>query len=78
MKFPFTQIEKFMCKYCTDIIFTVNQEDKDYLLENKIKTADKIININSVGVDINVFNPERFNEDIKNRLRQELKIQKNP
>ncbi|HQD50480.1 MAG TPA: glycosyltransferase family 4 protein [Defluviitaleaceae bacterium] len=78
MKFPFTQIEKFMCKYCTDIIFTVNQEDKDYLLENKIKTADKIININSVGVDINVFNPERFNEDIKNRLRQELKIQKKP
>lgn len=78
MKFPFTQIEKFMCKYCTDIIFTVNQEDKDYLLEYKIKTADKIININSVGVDIEVFNTARINQDKKNSLRKDLKIQDKP
>lgn len=77
-RFPFTQIEKVMCKYFTDIIFTVNQEDKDYLLEHHIKKSDKIININSVGVNIDVFNPNSINQDRKNSIRKELNIQNNP
>lgn len=77
MKPPFLQIEKVMCKYCTDFIFTVNEEDRKYLIRHGYQSEKNIMNINSVGIDIHVFDPKRFSEEDKTKLKEELRIQEN-
>lgn len=75
---PFIQIEKFVCRYCTDYIFTVNEEDKKYLVKNKFIAKTKIKNINSVGIDTNTFNPKKISENEKIKLKQDLKLNDKP
>lgn len=75
---PFIQIEKFVCRYCTDYVFTVNEEDKKYLVKNKFIDKTKIININSVGVDTNIFDPKKISEDQKMKLKKSLKTNNKP
>lgn len=77
-KFPFTQIEKIMCRYFTDLIFTVNQEDRDYLIQKKFKQPERVVNINSVGIDTTFFNPRKIDEEEKKILREELNIKDYP
>lgn len=73
--FPFLQIEKIICRYCTDYIFTVNEEDKQYLIQHRFQGRDRIKNINSVGVDTEVFDPERISDQERNTLKEQMRIQ---
>ncbi len=71
-------IEKYICRYCTDYIFTVNNEDKQYLVKNKFIKPNKIKNINSVGIDTLKFNPTNITELQKQELRKKLKLNNKP
>lgn len=71
-KFPFLQIEKFVCRHFTDYIFTVNPTDREYLISHKFVKEDKVSNLNSVGISTKKFNPENVSEAEKEKLRLEL------
>jgi len=71
----FTWLEKNAAQKNTDYIFTVNQEDKDFAIANNFIQKDKIININSVGINTTTkFNPELFSSEDKQILKQKLQI----
>lgn len=71
----FSFLEKRAAKKCTDYLFTVNSEDRDYAIKHHFMDEKKIINLQSVGVDTKVkFNPIRIHSTVKDRLRNELKI----
>jgi len=71
----FTWLEKNAAQKNTDYIFTVNQEDKDFAIANNFIQKDKIININSVGINTTIkFNPELFSSEDKQILKQKLQI----
>jgi glycosyltransferase involved in cell wall biosynthesis len=72
----FYYVEKFMARTLTDYMFTVNQEDLDMAVREKFISADKVLNINSVGIDTEHFDPNRISEDTKVRLRESLNIRK--
>lgn len=72
---PFLQIEKFMCSHFTDYIFTVNEDDRIYLIENGFINPHKVKNLNSVGIDIQKFNPAIIDQAQKLELKKELKLQ---
>jgi glycosyltransferase involved in cell wall biosynthesis len=78
MKPPFLQIEKWICNYCTDYIFTVNEEDKAYLIEHQFIAKDKIQSINGVGIDTEVFDPDTITPQYKQKLKQELALSDKP
>ncbi|HYE82845.1 MAG TPA: glycosyltransferase family 4 protein [Clostridia bacterium] len=69
-------VEKLMARTLTDYMFTVNQEDLDLAVRNKFIAADKAININSVGIDTEHFDPCRVSETAKAQLRESLNIRK--
>ncbi len=69
-------IEKFMAKKFTDYIFTVNKEDLDLAVTNKFISEDRAININSVGIDVDRFNPSKISEADNDKLREDLNISK--
>lgn len=71
-------LERFMARAFTSFIFTVNQEDYSYALRKKFITPDKIININSVGIDIHHFNPERICKSEIESIRESLTLQDGP
>lgn len=73
----FYYIEKFMARAFTDYMFTVNQEDMDMAVKNRFVPNDKIININSVGIDVRYFDPALVNETARERLRATLNIKNN-
>lgn len=75
---PFIQLEKFVCRHCTDYIFTVNEADKQYLINKKFIKASKIQNLNSVGVDTNIFNPYNISQIEKQKLKKEFGIADKP
>jgi len=71
----FTWLEKNAAQKNTDYIFTVNQEDMDFALANNFIQTDKIININSVGINTTTkFNPTLFSSEDKQTLKKELNI----
>lgn len=71
----FSWLEKRAAQKNTDYIFTVNQEDLEYALKNNFIEKEKIININSVGINTqDKFNPSLINRDDKENLRNTLKI----
>ncbi len=71
----FSFLEKRAAKKCTDYLFTVNSEDRDYAIKHNFMDKDKIINLQSVGVDTKVkFNPIRIHSTIKESIREELNI----
>lgn len=71
------QVEWLMCKLATDYIFTVNQEDKSYLLKYKFLTGKgRIINLNSVGVNTKKFSKAEVSEEEVLNLHMELNISK--
>lgn len=53
----FYTLEKLFCKYFTDFIFTVSDEDKEFALKEGFILKDNISSINSVGIDTERFNP---------------------
>ncbi len=67
-------IEKFMARVFTDYIFTVNREDMDLAIERKFISRDKILDINSVGIDTSHFNPDKVLDAAKEQLRESLNI----
>lgn len=77
-KSPFIQIEKFMCRHFTDYIFTVNEEDRVYLIENEFINPHRIKNLNSVGVDTQKFDPKSIDESQKKSLKKELGLMDKP
>lgn len=78
MQAPYLQIEKYVCKHFTDYIFTVNEEDRVYLIENEFINPHRIKNLNSVGVDIDKFNPKNIDKTQKEDLKQELGLRAKP
>ncbi|MFP4461121.1 MAG: glycosyltransferase family 4 protein [Thermotogota bacterium] len=73
----FAYLEKRAAKKCTDYLFTVNSEDKAYAIKHHFMDEEKIINLQSVGVDTKVkFNPIRIHSNVKDTLREELNINK--
>lgn len=72
----FYYVEKFMARTLTDYMFTVNQEDFDMAVRNKFIPADKALNINSVGIDTEHFDPGKVSETAKDQLREVLIIKK--
>ncbi len=70
-------IEKFMARYFTDYIFTVNQEDYERAVDEGFISPERITNINSVGIDIDKFNPSLVLDEEKETLRKSLGINKN-
>lgn len=69
-------VEKFMARTLTDYMFTVNQEDLDMAVREKFISVDRVLNINSVGIDTEHFDPKRISEDTKVQLRESLNIRK--
>jgi len=71
----FTWLEKNAAQKNTDYIFTVNQEDMDFAIENDFIQKDKILNINSVGINTTTkFNPALFTIEAKQILKKELNL----
>lgn len=74
----FQWLEKSVARKHTDYLFTVNSEDMDYALKHNFIDKDRIINLQSIGVDTKIkFNPLRIHEEIKKHLRDELNIAEN-
>lgn len=71
-------LERFMGRVFTSFIFTVNQEDYSYALSKKFIAPDRIININSVGIDIHHFSSDRIQKNETDFLRETLKLQEGP
>ncbi len=70
--FLFYNIEKYMAKYISDYIFTVNQEDMDMAVNEWHLSHQKISNINSVGIDTQKFKPDAIKENENKALRESL------
>ena len=71
----FSYLEKRTAKKSTDYLFTVNREDRDYAIEHHFLEPEKIINLQSVGVDTKVkFNPIRIHSKVKETIRQQLNL----
>lgn len=66
--------EKFMAKYFTDYIFTVNEEDRLTAIKESFISDSNITNINSVGIDIDKFNPKLFSTNEQNQIRKEIGV----
>ena len=58
---------------CSDLIFSVNKEDMDILIKEKIAKPEKIRYLGN-GVNIDKFNSERFSKDFIDKKRKELNI----
>lgn len=72
----FYYVEKLMARTLTDYMFTVNQEDLELAVRDSFIAADKAVNINSVGIDTEYFNPCRISEAAKAGIRESLNIRK--
>lgn len=70
----FYNVEKILTRYFTYHVFTVNQEDYDFALNNGFARKDEITNINSVGIDIKRFNPVNFNTEDRIQMRNSLNV----
>ncbi|MCT4619043.1 MAG: glycosyltransferase family 4 protein [Marinisporobacter sp.] len=70
----FYYIEKFMAKYFTDYIFTVNHEDLVFAVENYFTSPEKIMNINSVGIDAQKFDPDKIDLKKIEQIRKSFQI----
>lgn len=71
-------LEKFLAKAFTSFVFTVNEEDYTYALTKKFITPNRILNINSVGIDINHFNPDRIRKSEIKTVRESLELKDEP
>jgi glycosyltransferase involved in cell wall biosynthesis len=72
----FYYAEKLMARALTDYMFTVNQEDLELAISNEFISAGKVLNINSVGIDAEYFDPGKVSETTKEQLRESLNIRK--
>lgn len=70
----FYSIEKFCARYLTNYIFTVNNEDYEYAISEGFTSKNKIVNINSIGIDTNRFNPEIIKSNKRKELRKALNL----
>lgn len=70
----FMFIEKVLAKSCTDYILTVNSEDHQLADEQNFLTSGNIINIQSVGINTDQFNPDLFSSVERKQQRKELCI----
>jgi len=68
-------LEKHQAKKYTDYLLTINEEDRKTAVEKHFLDEDRIINLNSVGIDTKVvFNPLRINPGKKKELYDEFQI----
>jgi len=68
----FLFIEKIAAS-CSDLIFSVNKENIDTLIKEKVARPEKIRYLGN-GVNIDKFNPERFSKEFISKKRKELNI----
>ena len=68
----FLFIEKFAGK-CSDLIFSVDKEDIDTLIKEKIVNPEKIKYFGN-GVDIEKFNSEKFSKEFIDNKKKEFNI----
>jgi glycosyltransferase involved in cell wall biosynthesis len=68
-------VEKLLGRCCTDMLFTVSCEDKDTAVKEKIVDQERVICINSIGVDIQRFTPSNVVIEKTRLLRRELGLQ---
>jgi len=68
----FLLIEKTTAKYC-DLVFLVGRSDIKTALKENIYPSDKIRYLGG-WVDLDRFNPDRFNQEFVERKKRELKI----
>ncbi|HEY0090699.1 MAG TPA: glycosyltransferase, partial [Candidatus Lokiarchaeia archaeon] len=68
----FLLIEKTTAK-CCDLVFSVAKSDINLAIKEKICPSDKIKYLGG-WVDLNRFNPNRFNQEFIERKKRELKI----
>jgi glycosyltransferase involved in cell wall biosynthesis len=71
-------LERLMARAFTSFMFTVNQEDYVYALSKKFIAPDRIMNINSVGIDIHHFNPDHICKSEIESIRESLMLQDGP
>lgn len=70
----FLNIEKYMAKYFTDIIFTQSEEDRKTALENNFIDENKIVTIGN-GVDVwGKFNPDNIDIEETKKIYKEFGI----
>ena len=68
----FIFVEKIAAS-CSNLIFSVNREDVETLIEEKIVKQGKIKYLGN-GVDIDKFNSEKFSKDFLDKKKNELNI----
>lgn len=73
-RFLYFLMEKLLSRI-TDLTFITNQNDLNTLLSKKIIEPKKLVHINSVGVDLNIFNPFKIDES-KEEIKKNLNIEK--
>lgn len=71
----YTFIEK-IAAICSDLIFSVNKEDINTLIKEKIVKDGKIKYLGN-GADLNKFNSEKFSEEFITKKKKELNIPDN-
>jgi len=69
----FVVLEK-IAAYCSDLIFSVNHEDIETAIREGICNPDKIVPLGNggIGIDITLFDPDRFPPDHIARKRLEV------
>ena len=71
--FVYYRLEKFAGKF-TDVLITINKDDFRVANKKKMIPRGRVVYIKGVGVDTNVFNSKRFNEEFKKNYREKLGI----
>lgn len=65
-------IEKWLAKHATELLFTVNSEDRALAVEGRYLPGNRIIDIQSVGVNTRRFDPDRNSAETQQQLKQSL------
>ena len=68
-------VEKILGRCCTDMLFTVSYEDKDTAVKERIVDQERVICINSIGVNIKRFTSSNSSIEKTRFLRRELGFQ---
>lgn len=71
-------LEKIMARAFTSFIFTVSKEDYEYALAKKFIAPNRIMNLNSVGVNVYHFDPTGICAEEISSLKEQLKLNQEP
>jgi glycosyltransferase involved in cell wall biosynthesis len=73
IRFIYKTLEVVACRLATKVI-SVSSQDTRYLLETRALTSASRIETLHVGVNLNVFSPDRVGPDARQNVRRELDI----